>query len=59
MRLGREIEELEEPVNLTVLTLCPNKWVLIDTETGQSYRGNRGGYWDRLEPIERKTKDDE
>ena len=51
MRNGRPIEELVDPVNLTVNTLCPDKWILVDTETGQTYRGNSGGYWDRLEPV--------
>lgn len=55
MRQGRAIEELDEPVSLFVATRCPDKWVLVDTETGQTYRGNKGGYWDRLEPVERKN----
>lgn len=44
----RKIEELDEPINLMVHTKCPSKWILIDTETGESYQGNRGGYWDKL-----------
>lgn len=34
---GSEVEELDRPVNLTILTKCPKKWKLIDLETGQEY----------------------
>ena len=51
IRKGRDIEESTEIVALEIKTKCPSKWILIDTETGQSYKGNPGGYWDRLEPI--------
>jgi len=34
-----EVHELSEPVTLSVYTRCPEKYVLIDTETGQVYRG--------------------
>ena len=43
-------------VILTVRTLSPEKWLLIDRETGQVYVGNPGGYWDKLKPIERVEK---
>lgn len=36
---GNEIEELPNPVTLTVYTKCPEKWMLIDTETGERYVG--------------------
>lgn len=48
--------EQEENVILTVKTLCPEKWLLIDRETGQIYVGNPNGYWDKLKPIERFDK---
>lgn len=51
MRKGRDIPETDSPVNLSIVTKCPAKWVLIDTETGESYVGNSNGYWDRLEPY--------
>ena len=50
MRSYHSFDETEEDVILTVRTLCPTKWVLIDRETGQTYQGNAGGYWDKLEP---------
>jgi hypothetical protein len=34
---GSEVEALDKPVNLTILTKCPKKWKLIDLETGQEY----------------------
>jgi hypothetical protein len=51
MRKQKEFEELEEPKSLIIHTKCPEKWMLIDRETGQIYQGNSGGYWDRLDPV--------
>jgi hypothetical protein len=41
-------EELDSPVNLTVHTKSPSKWLLVDRETGESYLGNPNGHWDKL-----------
>ncbi len=38
-----------ESVNLTIKTKRPEKWVLLDRETGEIYQGNPGGYWDKME----------
>jgi hypothetical protein len=50
----REIEELEEPVELKLITKCPTKWILIDEETGQVYRGSYsnevGKMWELIRP---------
>lgn len=54
MRNSFSFKEAEEAVVLKVTTYCPEKWLLLDQETGQIFRGNEGGYWDRLET---KTKD--
>jgi hypothetical protein len=54
IRKGREIEDSEKIVVLDIKTKCPSKWILIDTETGQSYQGNPNGHWDRLEIKTRK-----
>ena len=51
MRKIKEFEEFEKPVDLVVHTKCPNKWLLIDRETGQIYEGTSEGHWDRLDPI--------
>ena len=56
MRNSFEFEEFEEDVYLSVKTLSPSKWMLIDRETGQVYVGNKNGYWDRLEPVIRKKE---
>ena len=56
MRKGRDIPVTEHPTVLTVNTRCPEKWVLVDTETGQTYKGNAGGYWDRLDPVKREEQ---
>ena len=34
-----EVEELKEPVTLEIYTKCPDKWKLIDMETGEEYIG--------------------
>ena len=34
---GRQVPELEESVTLTIKTKCPEKWTLIDNETGEVY----------------------
>lgn len=38
-----------EAVELKVKTRRPEKWILIDRETGQVYQGNPDGYWDKME----------
>ncbi len=49
------VEESQDVV-LSVKTLVPTKWLLIDRETGQVYQGNSKGYWDRLDPVVRVDK---
>ncbi len=36
---GKHVLELEQAKILTVRTKCPEKWLLTDLETGQSYIG--------------------
>jgi hypothetical protein len=43
---GSSVEETEFPVILIVQTKCPEKWKLIDLETGEEYIG--------VLPMERK-----
>lgn len=43
-------------VLLTVKTLSPTKWLLVDRETGQIYQGNPEGHWDRLDPVKKVDK---
>lgn len=37
---GTNAKELEEPITLTVYTKCPQKWMLVDKETGEVYIGH-------------------
>ena len=51
MRKPFTFEETEKAIVLTVTTYCPEKWLLVDQETGQVFRGNPAGHWDRLDPT--------
>lgn len=52
---GKVVEELKDPVDLTIHTKCPEKWLLIDLETRQQYTGRifpgQYGKWDRLDNL--------
>ena len=50
----KKFEEFNDPVDLIVHTKCPDKWLLIDKETGEIYQGNSAGHWDRLDPVIKK-----
>lgn len=54
-RKSFKFKNLKLPVILKVKTKCPEKWILIDRETGQTYRGNESGAWDRLDPVIKKN----
>lgn len=56
MRSHKEYQDLSEPVDLLIHTKSPDKWLLIDRETGDVYQGNSGGFWDRLDPVKRDIK---
>jgi hypothetical protein len=49
---GSQEPEYETAIDLTIHTKCPGKWLLIDLETGQQYRGsekpNMYGKWKRV-----------
>ena len=53
MRDAFKFPETLEEVLLTVKTLSPTKWLLIDRETGQVYQGSPAGNWDKLEPKQK------
>jgi hypothetical protein len=42
-------------VTLKVKTKCPEKWLLVDRETGVVYQGSEKGHWDRLDPVIKDT----
>ena len=37
LKNGQEVTELDEPVTLIIKTKCPEKWLLVDQETGEVY----------------------
>ena len=47
----------DKPITLNVKTKRPEKWLLIDRETGQVYQGNPEGHWDRLDPYIKKEEE--
>ena len=51
MKKIKEFKEFDQPIDLVVHTKCPDKWLLIDRETGEIYKGTAVGHWDRLEPV--------
>jgi len=51
VRKQKEFKELVDPIDLVAHTKSPEKWMLIDKETGEIYQGNAGGHWDRLDPV--------
>ena len=55
MRQSKKFEQLEDPIGLTVKTKCPEKYFLIDRETGQVFVGSIMGHWDRLDPVSRDS----
>ena len=54
MRKSKEFEELDKSITLIVKTKCPQKWLLVDRETGNVFEGNIDGAWDRLDPVKRE-----
>ena len=48
-----EVEELTHPIVLEVRTKCPEKWTLIDNETGERYVGQNSiekySQWKRVD----------
>lgn len=51
MRQHKEYEDLDSAIDLVIHTKSPNKWLLIDRESGEVYQGNAKGFWDRLDPV--------
>ena len=53
---GNVVEEFDTAIDLTIHTKCPEKWLLIDLETGQEYMGsekpNLYGKWKRIKNAE-------
>jgi hypothetical protein len=49
---GTEVKELEKSTVLEIRTKCPNKYKLVDMETGEEYIGNNPDeshmYWKKI-----------
>jgi hypothetical protein len=58
---GSEVEEFDKAVDLTIHTKAPEKWLLIDLETGQEYIGsdkpNLYGKWKRIKDAIKNKSD--
>jgi hypothetical protein len=39
LKNNTQVEELDHPLILEIKTKCPEKWTLIDNETGEVYTG--------------------
>ena len=55
LRDGSEVESFDKPVDLIIHTKAPEKWKLIDLETGEEYLGSEIGT-DFAEILREKVK---
>ena len=51
LRRQKVFKVFDNSITLTVKTKSPEKWLLIDRETGQIFQGSDKGHWDRLDPV--------
>lgn len=47
-RAAKTYPERETALIMSVYTRVPEKWLLVDRETGEVYQGNHIGSWDRI-----------
>jgi hypothetical protein len=55
-RVAKQYPEEDIAIMMTVYTRAPEKWLLVDRETGQAFVGNKMGSWDRLDPTINEEK---
>ena len=55
-RVAKQYPEEDIAIMMTVYTRAPEKWLLVDRETGQAFVGNSMGSWDRLDPTINEEK---
>jgi len=48
---GAVFSTTDKAVDLKVHTKCPSKYMLIDEETGEVYRGNEKGFWYKIKAV--------
>tara|TARA_B100002019_G_scaffold100256_1_gene86356 strand:- start:742 stop:1053 length:312 start_codon:yes stop_codon:yes gene_type:complete len=55
---GTEVKELDKPISLLIETKCPEKWKIVDMETGQAYIGTGNNkkfkYWQQIDDSQLK-----
>lgn len=57
---GKTVKELDKPVILQVYTKCPEKYILIDLQTGERYVGHVDptagpSHWKKIETCQTLT----
>ena len=55
---GRDVKEFDKAVTLTVYTKCPEKYMLIDLQTGERYIGTNSQDnqdWKKVETCRTST----
>jgi hypothetical protein len=55
LKTGEQVTELDKPIILTVYTKCPEKYMLVDRETGECYTGcvaEGKNSWKRIESCQ-------
>lgn len=54
---GQKVKSFNSPEYLNIYTKCPSKWLLVDLETGQMYRGMRApGPYGKWKIINKKIR---
>ncbi len=48
---GQEVPERDYAISLALTTRVPEKWVAVDLETGESWRGTPAGSWVRADAV--------
>ena len=57
---GKIVEELDEVRSYSIKTRCPDKWILLDLETGeqyQPYKTDGNLQWEKIQAVEWKRID--
>jgi len=57
---GNQVAELDNPVTLEVYTKCPEKWMLVDLQTGERYMGHQDpnagpSHWKKIDSCQTLT----
>lgn len=54
---GRTVPELAQPIELSLTTRCPDKWLSLDLETGEVWAASDKG-WRRATQAQRQEAQD-